>query len=181
MSKAKSNPQIVLRPQDVVVLLRLSLAGQESLSYAALAQDVCLTASEVHAALRRAGAAQLVQKTAEGKPRVLLEPFKLFLQYGVRYCFPAVRGEMTRGWPTAHAAPPLVEKILQGQDAPPVWPAKDGPVRGLTFHPLYPTVPVAAAHHPALYELLALVDAIRGGSLRERALALQELEKRLPV
>jgi hypothetical protein len=38
-------------------------------------------------------------------------------------------------------------------------------------------VPQAAARNPALYELLALFDAVRGGSLRERALAIELLDK----
>lgn len=68
--------------------------------------------------------------------------------------------------------------ITQPQEAPPVWPYKKGTVRGDAFYPLYPTVPEAALRNPVLYELLVLVDAIRGGSLRERALAIAELDKR---
>ncbi|MGA7802557.1 MAG: nucleotidyltransferase domain-containing protein, partial [Gammaproteobacteria bacterium] len=37
----------------------------------------------------------------------------------------------------------------------------------------------AAKRDPALYALLALVDAIRGGRARERALAMKELKQRL--
>jgi hypothetical protein len=179
MYRSKSNPQIVLRPQDVVVLLRLSLAHGSVPSYAALADELKLTASEIHAGVERAMAAQLVRKDAAGKPAVLLEPLRLFVQHGVRYCFPVTRGEMTRGVPTSYAAPPLLAQIVQPAEAPPVWPHKAGTVRGAAFYPLYPTVPEAALANPALYELLALVDAIRGGSPRERALAIAELDKRL--
>lgn len=179
MPAPKSNPQISLRPQDVVVLLRLALNRDTPLSYAALADAVRLTASEVHASVNRAVLAQLVRKDADGKPRVLLEPLKLFLLHGVRYCFPAVRGEMTRGMPTAYAAPPLAGKIVAGDEPPPVWPDKNGGTRGMSFQPLYPTAPEAAGRDPKLYELLVLTDALRGGSPRERAIALQELETRL--
>ena len=44
---------------------------------------------------------------------------------------------------------------------------------------LYPSVPEAAERNPALGELLALFDAVRGGSAREQALALTLLEERL--
>ena len=88
---------------------------------------------------------------------------RTFVQHGARYSFPATRGSLTRGVPTAV----------------PVWPYKNGTVRGIAFHPLYPSVPEAAERNPALYELLALFDAIRGGSVRERALAIELLEKRL--
>ena len=42
-----------------------------------------------------------------------------------------------------------------------------------------PLLPDAATRNPALYELLVLFDAIRGGSPRERAIALQLLDERL--
>ncbi len=49
----------------------------------------------------------------------------------------------------------------------------------MTFVPLYPSAPQAAMQNHTLYELLALTDALRGGSPRERALAQKELEARL--
>jgi hypothetical protein len=49
MSRTISNPQMVLRPQDVVVLLRLSLGADGVPTYAALAEELKLTASEIHA------------------------------------------------------------------------------------------------------------------------------------
>lgn len=179
MGRVISNPQITLRPQDVVVLLRLALQDGPAPSYAALAEELKLTASEIHAGVERAVAAQLARKDAAGKPVVLLEPLRLFVQHGVRYCFPATRGEMTRGMPTSYAAQPLKALIVQPAEPPPVWPHKTGAVRGMAFYPLYPTVPDAAGAHPALYELLVLVDAIRGGSPRERAMAVAEFDKRL--
>ena len=179
MARSKSNPQITLRPQDVVVLLRLSMGRDEPMSYATLAYEVQMTASEVHASIKRAVLSQLATKNKDGKPQVLLEPLKQFLLHGLRYCFPVVRGEMTRGFPTAHAAPPLVDKFVANNDPPPVLPDKEGSVRGLTFQPLYPTVPQAAARNPAFYELLALADAVRGGSARERSIAMKELEQRI--
>jgi len=85
---------------------------------------------------------------------------------------------VTRGMPTAHAAPPLSEEIM-GDDLPPVWPDPEGTVRGETLEPLYRTVPMAARNDPQLYELLALVDAIRIGRARERNLAEKHLKERL--
>lgn len=178
MSRAKTNPQIALRPQDVVVLLRLSLDREGAPTYAALAGELKLTASEIHAGVERAVSAQLARKDAAGRPLVLLEPLRLFVQNGVRYCFPATRGEMTRGVPTSYAAPPMKALIVQPNEPIPVWPHKLGTVRGAAFYPLYPTVPEAALANPALYELLVLVDALRGGSPRERALAIAEMDKR---
>jgi len=163
----------------LVVLLRLALAHGAPPSYAVLGSELALTASEVHAALERASVAQLARKDKAGKASVVREALRMFLKHGARYAFPATRGEMTRGMPTGYAAPPLKDKIVQPNEPAPVWPHKTGSVRGAAFFPLYPTVPLAAAGNPALYELLALFDAVRGGSPRERAIALQLLDERL--
>lgn len=179
MYRPKSNPQVVLRPQDLVVLLRLSLEKGPPPTYAALGGELGLTASEVHAGLERATLAQLARKDSSGKASVVREALRMFVQNGARYSFPATRGEMTRGLPTGYAAPPLKDKIVQPTEPPPVWPHKAGSVRGFAFYPLYPTVPEAAARNPALYELLALFDAVRGGSQRERAIAVALLDERL--
>ena len=175
---SRSNPQVTLRPQDLVVLLRLSLEGAVAPSYASLSAELSLTASEIHAAVERAVTAQLAHKDERGKPKIVREALRLFVQHGARYCFPVTRGELTRGVPTSYAAAPLRDKIVASNDPVPVWPFKQGMVRGMAFTPLYPTVPEAALRNPALYELLVLVDAIRGGSARERALAIQVLDDR---
>lgn len=174
----KSNPQTVLKPQDLFMLLRLALSETVP-SYAALSKELGLTASEVHAGLARAVQAQLAIKDVDGKPRVLREPLRLFLQHGARYAFPATRAGTTRGWPTGYAAEPLRSSIVQPDEAPPVWPDKHGPTRGMTLYPLYPSAAQAAAQNPALYQLLALFDAVRAGSARERSLAVALLDERL--
>ena len=179
MTSAKSNPQVVLRPQDLVVLLRLSLESGTAPTYAVLADELSLTASEIHAGLNRAVLAQLARKDLAGKTIVVREALRLFVQHGARYVFPATHGAPTRGMPTSYAAAPLKDKIVQPNEPIPVWPHKSGPVRGVAFYPLYPTVPEAAGRNPALYELLILFDAVRRGSARERALAIELLDQRL--
>ena len=64
-------------------------------------------------------------------------------------------------------------------EPPPVWPDADGTVRGIEFSPLYKSVPQAAKRDAKLYQLLALVDAIRGGEGPEREAAVRELQLRL--
>lgn len=179
MARQKSNPQVALRPQDLVVLLRLALEHGPAPTYASLAAELGMTASEVHGAVERATAAQLALKDINGKPSVVYAALRAFVQHGARYSFPATRGSLTRGTPTGYAAAPLKQTIVPGTDPVPVWPYKNGTVRGIAFHPLYPSVPEAAERNPALYELLSLFDAVRGGSVRERTLAIELLEKRL--
>lgn len=179
MARSNSNPQIVLRPQDLVVLLRLTLDIGASPTYAALAADLGMTASEVHAAVERAVTAQLARKDTRGKPTVFRTALRDFVKHGARYVFPATNGSLTRGLPTAYAAAPLNQHIHAGADPVPVWPCMDGTVRGVALYPLYPSVPSAASRDPALYELLALFDAVRSGQARERTLALGLLDERL--
>ncbi len=140
-----------------------------------MAQSLGMSASEVHAGLKRLKQSRLVK----GETTPIRSAVREVLQYGVPYFLPAERGELTRGLPTAHAAPPLKGLIVQGNDPPPVWPDPEGPVRGQAFKPLYRSVPFAVRQDPALYEWLVLIDALRGGSTRERHLAAKMLEDRL--
>jgi len=179
LANSPSNPQLVLRPQDLVVLLRLALDPGAAPTYAALGAELGMTASEAHAAVERAVAAKLAIKGDDGKPSVVRAALRAFVQHGARYCFPATQGGLSRGIPTGYAASPLSEQIRPGNDPPPVWPWKKGTARGITFYPLYPSVPEAADRNPALGELLALFDAVRGGSAREQSLAMAILEERL--
>jgi hypothetical protein len=100
-----------------------------------------------------------------------------FLIHGVPYAFPAKLTEMTRGVPTAWAAPIMDGKVVVPDPAPPVWPLLDGKIQGLAVEPLYRFVPQAALADARLYGLLALVDAIRLGRARERAFAEKELAR----
>lgn len=178
MAKRVSNPQLSLKPQDLVVLLRLSLPSAMP-TYAALADELGLGASEVHAAIVRAQAAQLVFKGESGELELVRHALLAFVLHGARYVFPAVRGEMTRGLPTVYAAPPLNALIKQPNELPFVWPDKLGKVRGMALYPLYPKVVHAAKVNSDLYELLVLFDALRAGSAREQGLAQVMLSERL--
>jgi hypothetical protein len=170
---------MILKPQDVVVLLKLVALGDRGWTFQDLAVELSISQSEVHAAVRRAVAARLMTEAASATGRPVRAALLEFLVHGVKYAFPPERGELTRGVPTGYAAPPLDKSIAGSSDPPPVWPYAEGKVRGYALVPLYRTVPEAALRDAALYELLALVDAIRDGRARERSLARQALEKRL--
>lgn len=167
---------MTLKPQDVLVLLKLALQRDARWTYTSLALELSMSPSEVHAAVRRAIHVGLLSPDGRRPNRqALLE----FLVHGLKYVFAPERGALTRGVPTAHAAPPLVSRIAAGDDPPPVWPDPDGSTRGEAFGPLYRSAPRAARRDAALYECLALVDAIRGGRARERKLATELLQKKL--
>ena len=170
--------QIALRPHDVVVLFKLILAKDYSYTYAELASQLKLSASQVHASVRRTRQAKLVG-SQEDKPMPLKASIREFLVHGAKYAFPAVLGSATRGMVTAYAASPLNSIIAASNELPPVWPDSEGSTRGLAFYPLYPNATFAAKQDPDLYELLALFDALRGGAAREREVASEMLQVRI--
>lgn len=169
---------MIIKPQDVVILLKLVALGKTGWAYQRLAADLSMSQSEVHAGVRRAVAARLMTGAVPAGRPIRTALFE-FLVHGVRYAYPPERGELTQGVPTACAAPPLNKIVAPSGDPPPVWPSAEGTVRGYAFAPLYRSVPQAAARDPVLYELLALVDAIRDGQARELNLAAKEIESRL--
>jgi hypothetical protein len=186
-----------LRPQDVVVALKLLVSNGDPRSYARLGEELAMSASHVFASVSRARTAHLLdfatilpraRPVRVGRPSrerlaVLPRPnrsnLKEFLIHGVKYAFPVQRGGPTRGIPTAEATRPLDQHFPQDFPLPPVWPYADGPLRGIAFSPLYKNVPQAALRDSKLYELLALVDAIREGRAREREIAIRELTARI--
>jgi len=172
------NVSMALKPQDVVVVLKLCGYGANRPPFAQIAADLSMSSSEVHAAIQRAQAAHLLHG-----PDMLNRPnmsaIEEFLIHGVKYAFPAERGALTRGLPTSYAAEPLNRLIAPGDEPIPVWPHPEGKKRGIAFTPLYKCVPVAAMRDPLLYKQLALLDALREGRTRERKLAEQELVKLL--
>jgi hypothetical protein len=169
----------MLKPQDVFVLLKLAVMGKGQWSYAGLAVALKMSPSQLHGSVKRLLAAQLAVKQGE---RIVPHYRNLeeFLVHGLRHVFWVRPGDMTRGMPTAYAAPPLAGMFAATADEPPpVWPDPEGEVRGLSFTPLYKQAPTAARADNMFYELLTLADAIRCGRAREREIAIKELKIRL--
>lgn len=161
-----------LKPADVAVALQLALTPDAP--YRELAAAVGISHGEAHNAVRRLQAARLLRA---GSRTVKTEALLEFLLGGVPYAFAATPGSDVRGVPTAHAAPPLAADFV-GAEAY-VWPSAEGGVRGESVEPLYPGAAHTAIANPALYELLALVDALRIGRARERQRARAHLRQRL--
>jgi len=77
-----------------------------------------MSPSEVHAAVRRAVASGLLHGPELGN-RPNLTAVEEFLLHGVKYAFPAERGELTRGVPTSYAAEPFAETHLHWRPTTP--------------------------------------------------------------
>ena len=169
------NPQF-LKPQDVLFLLKLVVLNGPTSIFPAVPEALGLSKAEIHNSAKRVRSARLLPHDSWNPLRKnLLE----FLVHGVKYVFPARHGSESIGMPTAYAAPPLNAQIVANGAAQPVWPDPEGSTRGQALYPLYPSAPQAARRDPALYELLALIDAIRIGNVREQQLAESLLKARL--
>lgn len=171
---------MVLKPQDIVVVLKLVALKGCAWSYVQLANELGMSASEINAGVKRALRARLLVQLGEGKqPKPNRKALEEFLVHGVKYAFPPDHGPIVRGMKTSYAVSPVADQLVLSGENPPVWPCAEGRDRGPSLSPLYRSVPIAAERDPVLYELLALVDAIRDGRARERALAEGFLVQRL--
>ncbi|MFM9947081.1 MAG: hypothetical protein ACKV1O_04010 [Saprospiraceae bacterium] len=163
-----------LRPQDLVVLLKLLIGAEGSWNQIFLAKSLFISQSEISESLKRSAYARLLQNNGK---EVARKPFMDLLQHGVPYIFPQQPGVEVRGIPTAHSAEPLVNLINSSENY--VWPYAKGHMRGHSILPFYPSVVQAVELDSQLYECLALIDAIRVGRARERNLALELLTKKI--
>ena len=163
-----------MRSQDIVVLLKIAALGEHEWLAKDLAITLNISQSEVSECLNRSQIAGLL---SADKKSLMKNNLLDFLEYGLRYVYPAEPGAIQRGMPTAHNAPPL-NNIISAEESY-VWPWAEGEMRGQAVEPLHPGVPGACAKDPALYELLALVDSLRLGRVREKQHAIEELKKRI--
>lgn len=168
----------VSKPEEAI--LEIDLEPVSDWTYRSVSADTGISASEVNAAIQRGLKCNLLVKPeANGKPRPIAGALLEFIEHGVRYVFPAERGEPARGIPTAFAAPLFAEVILPQEELPPVWPYAQGSAHGYSLSPIYKTAAFAAARDPILYELLVLVDIYRTGRQREKTAAHRLLEERV--
>jgi hypothetical protein len=187
----------MIKSQDVVLLLKL-LSNPDHLKWpqARLAMVLCVSVSEINAGLKRLIAAGLLQRALPSDVTALperahpkasrstsyqpvLSACEEFLISGVKYFYPVKLGAFTAGIETSYAAPILRPHIMLGSDPLPVWPYAEGTTRGLSFKPLYPSVPKSIALFPdaKFYDLLCLIDVLRQARVREHAIAITLLKE----
>jgi len=180
-----------VKSQDIFILLKLaSLQAQETEKqpsvdaalYTArgLAEELGVGKTEINNSINRSISVGLLKRDRKNnRPRVNLKALREFIVYGLKYVFPARPSEMTRGIPTAFAAPILEGKLMTAGEMIYVWPDVMGKNKGQSVMPLFKSVPYAVKRDSRLYAYLALVDAIRLGSPREAHLAEQLLTESL--
>jgi len=168
--------QIQMKPQDVLLLLKIISMNEQSWNQKPIAKALGMSQSEVSESVARSKYAGLLDPSGKQVMKLSLMDF---LQFGIRYVFPQKPGPVVRGIPTSHSAPPLINEIQSTENY--VWPYAKGTIRGHSIIPLYTSVPKAALKDKDLYELLAMVDALRVGRAREKEIAVTELKKRLQI
>lgn len=161
-----------MRPQDIVVLLKILTMSEPNWQYRDIASSLYISISEVSESLNRSHIAGLID---ESKRKIHRQSLMEFIRYGLHYVFPQVPGTMVTGMPTAHAHP-FYAKLFKSEINY-VWPDDNGNMRGLSIQPLYKSVVKAVKQDELLYKLLASIDIIRVGRTREIKVALEELQK----
>jgi hypothetical protein len=163
-----------MRPQDVAILLKIVALDSEYFQLSQLSNSLFVSLSEVSESLNRSQIADLIDYD---KKRVNRQNFFEFLEHGVRYVFPQKPGTMVRGIPTAHSHPFMKKTFSSELDY--VWPDTEGKILGLKIEPFYLKQVEAVKEDDMFYKLLALVDVIRVGKVREIKIAINELRKNI--
>jgi hypothetical protein len=159
-----------MRPQDIVVLLKILTIHKQPWQYRDFSRELYLSVSEISESLSRSHLAGLVDESKRiVRRRALLE----FIEFGLHYVFPQQPGAFVTGFPTAHSHPFFSKKIITEQQY--VWQDTDGKLKGFAIQPLYQKVTRAIRTDEDLYRLLAAIDIVRVGNARELKIALNEL------
>jgi len=161
-----------MRPQDIAILLKIICIGKESKGLVYLSSKLQISISEISESLNRSQIANLV---SHDKKRVNRQNFLEFLEHGVKYVFPQQPGSLVRGIPTAHSHP-FMNKEFNSENKY-VWAYNNGSDLGLMIEPLYPKQVEAINEDPEYYKLLALIDVLRVGRVREIKYAMNELKR----
>jgi DNA-binding MarR family transcriptional regulator len=152
------------------------VALAEHYSARALAEAVGISKTEVSASLRRSMDAGLARRDRHsGLPRANRSALLELGEHCLRWVFPVRPGPLERGIATGFAAPVLADQVLSAGDNPYVWPDARGKATGQSITPLYKSAAQAVRGDPDLYAMLALLDALRLGQPRERAIARDKL------
>ena len=137
-------------------------------TYQQLAQSIGISASECHASVKRCLQNHLLRHDRQShQPIPVVKNFEEFCIHGLKYVFPVEFGTLVRGIPTTYAAPVLANRLFSSGEHCYVWPDGQGKQTGIALMPIHPSVPRAVRDDPIVYELLALIDAMRVGKPRE--------------
>lgn len=165
-----------IKPHDIIVLLKVLLKGESGWKYEQLEEELGFSKSVIYRSLSRCAKAKFISPNPFDYffTSNLLE----FLQHGIQYAFAVEPGRISKGIPTAHSAPVMNKQIIAENDQY-IWPDAKGSVRGQVIEPLDKRVAEIIKNDPELYDMLALIDAIRVGKSREKDIADRLLKEKI--
>lgn len=161
-----------MRPQDIVILLKMLTINKSDWQYRDLAASLSISISEISESLNRSHLAGLVN---ESRRKVYRQSLMEFIEHGLHYVFPQFPGTMVTGFPTAHSHP--FYKARFPGEMKYAWPDPEGNIRGLSILPLHQGAVQAVRQDEKLYFLLASIDIIRVGRVREFKEAIKQMQK----
>lgn len=155
-----------LQAADIAIALCLAL--RPALERGDVVERLGLGQEDVIEGLGRLGAARIFDAD-EGAVSIarLLE----VLRGDLAEAFPCAAGPEENGVATGVDAVPALAAPLSDTRKRHVWSFNGGTAFGVTVRPLCPRAPLVASDDRALYQALALVDAIRVGTAEERSVA----------
>jgi len=159
-----------MRPQDVPILLKIVALNDPNWQLQPLSNMLRISISEISESLNRSRIAGLIDFKKKRPNRLALIEF---LEHGLKYVFPQKPGATTKGILTAHSHPFIKQFIKSDENY--IWPSFEGNFMGQTIEPFYDRQVEAVKDDPELYKLLALVDVLRVGRVREVEIAKSEL------
>lgn len=166
--------EVEMKAQDIVIILKIMLQNSDEWRMTDIASSLYLSQSEISKGLKRLEKARLYDSTSRKVSKSAL--YELLI-YGVPYFFSVEVGKISKGISTAISHEYFQGKIVSENQY--VWPHIEGKAKGETVPPLYPRAADAAICDKKLYALLALIDVLRIGRVREINLARTELKKRI--
>lgn len=167
-----------IKPHDIIVLLKILLKGESGWKYEQLEEELGFSKSVIHRSLSRCAKAKFISPN----------PFEYFftsnllefLQHGIQYAFAVEPGKISKGIPTAHSAP-VLNKLIIAENDQYIWQDAKGSVRGQVIEPLDKRIAEIIKNDPELYDILALIDAIRVGKNREKEIAGKLLKEKIQL
>lgn len=163
-----------MKSQDLVVLLKLvslqeeerqpspeqrqpGFQGEDPYSVRNLEALLGISKTEINASIKRSLSSGLaIKDRITGRATPNRRNLNNFIVHGMKFVFPAKPGAMTRGIPTAFAAPMLRSLLVSGGEYIYVWPFAEGRDIGQSVTPLFKSVPEAVQKDDRLRSPLAM-------------------------
>ncbi|MBC85605.1 MAG: hypothetical protein CL677_00380 [Bdellovibrionaceae bacterium] len=167
--------QKMLRPQDIVLAVKLAVAKEKGMQPMELARELVISQAEVYNSLERLRESKLID--SENRP--ILRSLRNLIVHGLPFIYPAELGPVERGILVAHSGPILNKEFKPSGMDKVVWSDPEGKDSGQSIKPLFKSIPQASKRDKKLYEVLSLIEALRVGRVRERKSAERHLQEAL--